>query len=49
MAALQGVDLDDNEAEQINEKEDILTLSGMEAAEIGFGINAGLGYMVLGE
>lgn len=39
LAALQGIDLDDN-----NEPEDVLTLKGVAAAQAGIGINMGLGY-----
>jgi hypothetical protein len=43
LAALQGIDLDDN-----NEPDDILTLQGVSAAQAGFGVNLGLGYEVEG-
>ena len=43
LAALQGIDLDDN-----NEPDDILTLQGVSAAQVGFGLNLGLGYELEG-
>lgn len=46
MAALQGIELEDDEDEVYD---DITTLVGMSAHEAGFGLNAGLGYMEIGE
>ena len=48
MAALQGVDLDEEEKEEYNPRNDILSLVGTERAEAGFGIGLGLGYMEVG-
>lgn len=43
-AMLQGVDLDEIEAEILDSKQDILTLKGQNAVEAGFGIGMGLGF-----
>ena len=43
MAKLQGIDLDDNEPQ------DIADLKGVHASQAGFGIGMGLGYSVEGD
>jgi hypothetical protein len=48
IAALQGVDLDEEELDQEDKSRDILTLVGTERSEAGFGIGLGLGYMEVG-
>ena len=45
LAAMQGVDLDENQQEE----GDITELKGFVAQESGFGINMGLGYAEVGE
>jgi hypothetical protein len=45
LAAIQGIDLDDNNKQ---DEGDITELSGYQASEAGFGINMGLGYVEVG-
>jgi len=45
LAAIQGIDLDDNNKQ---DEGDITELSGYQASEAGFGINMGLGYAEVG-
>jgi hypothetical protein len=45
-AAINGVDLDEKQGES---EEDVVDLKGRRAAQEGFGINEGLGFMQMGE
>lgn len=45
LAALQGVDLDEGTVRDDKPKDDIKNLNGYAAAQEGFGIGMGLGYM----
>jgi hypothetical protein len=45
LAALQGIDMDEVELEQQEAKQDVRTLTGMQAAEAGFGVGMGLGVL----
>ena len=50
LAALQGVDLeDDSPSSKPSAENDIVNLNGYLAAQEGFGIDMGLGYMKIGE
>lgn len=49
MAMLQGIDLDEETAKAEENKQDITTLSGTAAAQTGFGIGFGLGFMEVNE
>ena len=49
MAMLQGIDLDEETAKAEENKQDIKTLSGTAAAQTGFGIGFGLGFMEVNE
>jgi len=49
LAAIQGIDMDEVAQDQAEALSDITTLTGMASAQAGIGINAGLGYMEIGE
>ena len=49
LAAIQGVDLDEDKSSSEEEHRDIVGLHGFQAFNEGFGINAGIGVLELGE
>jgi hypothetical protein len=49
VAAVNGVDIDEDSEESTSRTSDILINQGQHASDEGFGINEGLGHMQLGE